>query len=91
MQRDSNDIDIALDNMHGTEFAHLVQQQYNAFERSHNYHDGAISRAAIIQANPDKSKHLETATLRVFGLDVDFVNLRAEDYTADSRIPQMVQ
>lgn len=44
---------------------------------------------ATIAANPDKSKHLETATVRIFGFDVDFVNLRSEDYAADSRIPAM--
>lgn len=42
-----------------------------------------------IEANPEKSKHLETVTTRVFGLDIDLVNLRKEVYTEDSRNPQM--
>ncbi|KAF2238931.1 poly A polymerase C-terminal region-like protein [Viridothelium virens] len=42
-----------------------------------------------IEANPEKSKHLETVTTRVLGLDIDLVNLRKETYTDDSRNPQM--
>lgn len=42
-----------------------------------------------IAANPEKSKHLETVTTRVFNLDVDLVNLRKETYADDSRNPQM--
>ena len=42
-----------------------------------------------IEANPEKSKHLETVTTRVLGLDIDLVNLRKETYTDESRNPQM--
>ncbi|TKA33786.1 hypothetical protein B0A50_00622 [Salinomyces thailandicus] len=42
-----------------------------------------------IEANPEKSKHLETTTMRILGLDIDLVNLRKETYTEDSRNPQM--
>ena len=42
-----------------------------------------------IAANPEKSKHLETVTTRMFGFDVDLVNLRKEVYAEDSRNPQM--
>lgn len=37
--------------------------------------------------NPEKSKHLETATMFLNGFAVDFVNLRTEEYTVNSRIP----
>lgn len=47
-----------------------------------------IGSVGVIKSNPDQSKHLETATVRVLGFEVDFVNLRAEEYT-DSRIPVM--
>lgn len=43
-----------------------------------------------IESNPDKSKHLETATTRLLGLDIDLVNLRSETYSENSRIPTMV-
>lgn len=36
---------------------------------------------AVIQANPDQSKHLETANVKVMGLEIDFVHLRSETYT----------
>ncbi|KAK4544343.1 hypothetical protein LTR36_004234 [Oleoguttula mirabilis] len=42
-----------------------------------------------IEANPEKSKHLETTTMRILGLDIDLVNLRKETYSDDSRNPQI--
>ena len=39
-------------------------------------------------SNPEQSKHLETARMKLDGLELDLVNLRCETYT-DSRIPQM--
>lgn len=42
-----------------------------------------------IEANPEKSKHLETVTTRIFGLDIDLVNLRKEIYTDETRFPEM--
>ncbi|KAI4740564.1 poly A polymerase C-terminal region-like protein [Aureobasidium sp. EXF-12298] len=42
-----------------------------------------------IEANPEKSKHLETVTTKILGLDIDLVNLRKETYSDDSRNPQM--
>ena len=47
-----------------------------------------MGSVGVIKSNPDQSKHLETATLRVMGFELDFVNLRAEEYT-DTRIPVM--
>ena len=47
----------------------------------------ATSNIGVIKANPEKSKHLETATIRILGSDIDFVNLRKEEYADDSRIP----
>lgn len=48
------------------------------------------SKIGIIAANPEQSKHLETATMRLYGLDVDFCNLRHEAYASNSRIPTIV-
>ena len=45
------------------------------------------SNIGKIKANPEKSKHLETATIRILDMDIDFVNLRKEEYMGDSRIP----
>jgi tRNA nucleotidyltransferase (CCA-adding enzyme) len=49
----------------------------------------AVGKIGVIAANPAQSKHLETATMRVFGLEVDFNNLRHETYADDSRIPEI--
>jgi tRNA nucleotidyltransferase (CCA-adding enzyme) len=43
-----------------------------------------------IFSNPDKSKHLETATVSALNYDLDFVNLRNETYNETSRIPDNV-
>ncbi|KAF2019908.1 poly A polymerase C-terminal region-like protein [Aaosphaeria arxii CBS 175.79] len=40
-----------------------------------------------IEANPEKSKNLETATTNIMGLDIDLVNLRKETYNEVSRNP----
>eukprot|EP01039_Chlorochromonas_danica_P000361 gene361-390_t len=79
--KESHDIDIALDDLSGLDFANLV----NEYLLIHGLETHTI---AVIQANPDQSKHLETANLRVLGFDIDCVNLRAESY-ADSRIPEI--
>ncbi len=79
----SDDLDIAVDSMTGVELAgklHEYMREYHLPEH----------KVAIIQTNPDKSKHLETATTKIFGMDVDFVNLRAESYAEGSRIPDKV-
>lgn len=54
------------------------------FAKSQNIEVGTISKIA---QNPDQSKHLETATFKMFGLEIDLVNLRSEEYASNSRIP----
>eukprot|EP00897_Mesotaenium_endlicherianum_P000748 jgi/Mesen1/10674/ME000009S10466 len=78
--RDCYDIDIALDDVMGREFAEKVH--------AHLVGRGEeVREAHIIQCNPEQSKHLETATMNVHGMSIDFVNLRAETYAESSRIP----
>lgn len=72
---ESHDIDIAISNMSGKDFANLVVEKL-----------GEKSVANIIEARPDQSKHLETAMVDMFELTIDFVNLRKESY-GESRIP----
>lgn len=96
---DSNDIDVAISSMTGQEFAlHMrdyldepgVLAKYEAIKGNH-----AIRRKDVlggfhrIVANPEKSKHLETVTTKMLGLDIDLVNLRKETYTDESRNPLM--
>ncbi|RVX67205.1 hypothetical protein B0A52_08639 [Exophiala mesophila] len=91
----SHDIDVALSSMTGWQFGQAMQD----FMKVHgpNYERKAAEEGFKAQlkdihkiaANPEKSKHLETITTRMFGIDVDFVNLRKEVYLEDSRNPQM--
>ncbi|KAK0374157.1 poly A polymerase head domain-containing protein [Colletotrichum melonis] len=88
---ESHDIDTAINAMTGYAFS-LELRDYCALEehtKKHNIGPDDMGSLHRIAANPDKSKHLETATTRMFGLDVDFVNLRKETYTQDSRNPTM--
>jgi tRNA nucleotidyltransferase/poly(A) polymerase len=78
------DIDIALDDMLGREFAdHL-----NEWLTQHGQEEISVG---VVLKNPEKSKHLETATMKVGKFWIDFVNLRAEEYTEDSRIPDLMR
>lgn len=80
---ESNDIDVALSDMMGVQFAqHLL-----AFAQSKGLAVGTIAK---IESNPDQSKHLETARFTVYGIEMDLVNLRSEEYAANSRIPTQV-
>jgi tRNA nucleotidyltransferase (CCA-adding enzyme) len=77
------DIDLAVAGMTGVQWATLVQQYVQSFRP-----DVPQSRLGVIAANPDQSKHLETATFTLGGLDLDVSNLRAHEiYADDSRIP----
>ena len=51
---------------------------------------GVLLQIAVIESNPEQSKHLETARMKVAGLELDLVNLRSEQYADQtSRIPTM--
>jgi tRNA nucleotidyltransferase/poly(A) polymerase len=77
---DSKDIDFAINNMSGEKFAQLV----NKYLEEHGLEARGVG---VIEANPDQSKHLETATTFIEGLPIDFAGLRTETYADDSRIP----
>ncbi|KAI8058644.1 uncharacterized protein B0P05DRAFT_581543 [Gilbertella persicaria] len=69
--------------MMGYEFATYVNKYLES--------QGVPTRSiAKIDSNPEKSKHLETATTKLFDQEVDFCNLRTEIYEGDSRIPSQV-
>ncbi|ELQ76775.1 tRNA nucleotidyltransferase/poly(A) polymerase [Trachipleistophora hominis] len=71
----SNDIDITINRISGYAFASGMQKYY-----------GMTGSVGQIKANPEKSKHLETAVMRIEGVFVDFLSLRTEEYF-DTRIP----
>ena len=92
---ESQDIDVALSSMTGTQFGEALEDH---FVRSAAEYIAEAQRLGVpptvkgmhkINSNPEKSKHLETGTIEIFGLSVDFVNLRKEIYTDQSRNPQV--
>uniref|UniRef100_A0A2N9EF08 Poly A polymerase head domain-containing protein n=1 Tax=Fagus sylvatica TaxID=28930 RepID=A0A2N9EF08_FAGSY len=78
--KDCYDIDIALDNMLGSEFVEKVRDYLLSTGEE-------VQGVAVIPCNPEQSKHLETARMRLFDMWIDFVNLRSEEYSDNSRIP----
>ncbi|KAI9930434.1 CCA tRNA nucleotidyltransferase, mitochondrial [Aspergillus wentii] len=94
---DSHDIDVGISNMTGYQYGMALKEYLdipnNLEKYKKNHPDGELKDAIVslhkIDANPEKSKHLETVTTKIFGLEIDLVNLRKETYSEDSRNPQM--
>ncbi|KKY25746.1 putative trna nucleotidyltransferase [Diplodia seriata] len=101
---ESHDIDVAINKMTGYQFGLRLKEYLEIPGNPEKYglegvasSDKAGTSAKSkqvgglhkIEANPEKSKHLETVTTRILGLDIDLVNLRKETYSDDSRNPQM--
>jgi tRNA nucleotidyltransferase (CCA-adding enzyme) len=101
LNQHSSDVDVALNCMMGVQFARIVQSymaQQSQEMDDEDMEDGSKKgkgkkpqkqpKIGVIGANPSQSKHLETATMNIHGIDIDFVNLRAEEvYEENSRIP----
>ena len=88
---ESHDIDVAINAMTGVSFAQRMCDYCDTSEAitNHQIDKTDIGNLHNVARNPDKSKHLETAMVRMFGLDLDFVNLRKETYTDQSRNPKV--
>ena len=82
--KESNDLDIAINHLSGQEFVTDLQKYLDSAHPEHR-----LDSFHLIKKNPEKSKHLETCTTKLFGLEVDFVNLRSEKYSSDSRVPEI--
>lgn len=80
---DSDDIDITLDRMSGKDFVSILQGHARAHPNS------GIGRSYVVGQNVEKSKHLETAAVDLFGIQVEFVHLRSEVYADGSRVPEI--
>jgi tRNA nucleotidyltransferase (CCA-adding enzyme) len=75
--RQNDDIDIALDDISGETIAKLINDELYPGQEKYG----------VVSQNCEKSKHLETATMKICGVFIDFVNLRSEKYTDTSRVP----
>jgi tRNA nucleotidyltransferase (CCA-adding enzyme) len=97
LQVGSDDIDLAINNMTGEHFGLKMQEYLKEPGNAEKYgigpkhHKSGNSGPGLhkIEANPEKSKNLETATTRILGIDLDLVNLRKETYNEVSRNPEM--
>ena len=88
------DIDAALSTMTGMQFGLGLENFYSRNRAKYVYEAEMLCVSSSfklhkVDKKPEKSKNLETGAAHIFGLDVDFVNLRGETYTEDSRNPQM--
>lgn len=86
----SHDIDISISSMTGYKFAHFMKIFLQSPANNNTkYGLDILGSLHKIEANPEKSKHLETVTTKILGLEIDLVNLRKETYVEDSRNPVM--
>jgi len=76
--KDSNDIDVAIDNMKGEEFANQLKKLEG---------HPAVGKSYVVKENPEQSKLIGSANVVIYGEPIDFVNLRNDKYDKDSRIP----
>ena len=92
---ESQDIDVALSSMTGVQFGKALEDHYARSALEYILEALRLGVPPVIKglhkikSNPKKSKTLETGTIEIFGLPVDFVNLRKEVYTDESRNPQV--
>ena len=73
LQRNSHDIDLVVNNITGQALAQAVNHYLQQTGQQ-------TSSVFVVPENPKKSKHLETATFRIHGHDVDVTHLRTETY-----------
>ncbi|CAD6577952.1 MAG: CCA tRNA nucleotidyltransferase, mitochondrial [Cyphobasidiales sp. Tagirdzhanova-0007] len=88
------DLDVCISSMPGHDFATLLGTYINEEHSKTSENAITSTKIAKIQANPHQSKHLETAKMHILGLEMDFVQLRSEEYAEGpnaSRIPSSVR
>jgi len=83
LDKESDDIDFMVDNMSGEKIARLIAKELG------------ITGPHVVEANPDASKHLETAGMKVaisngIEFDLDFAMARQEVAREGSRIPDIL-
>ena len=73
--KNSEDIDITLDNISGQEYISNLKKENIEFKE--------------IKNSNLKSSHLQTATIEIFNKTIDIVNLRKEIYHEKNRVPEI--
>ncbi|KAI0543542.1 putative poly(A) polymerase [Xylaria curta] len=94
----SSDVDLALSKVTGREFGKFLEKFSAEPEIESKYRSKAddlgipvskFTRFHVIERNANISRKLETVGGKLFGLDIDLVNLRKEVYDGQSRTPEM--
>lgn len=94
----SSDLDLALNKLTGREFGEFlrsfsaqpeIESKYRQKAASLGIPDPRFTRFHVTEKNAGAAKNLETAGGKLFGLEVDLVNLRKEVYDGQSRNPEM--
>ena len=67
--KECDDIDIAINDMKGSQFAKLINDEINPGK----------TKFGIIHQNSKKEKNIEVANIELFNISIDIVNLRCED------------
>lgn len=83
----NDDIDIALSNTTGAKFVSFIKDY--AIKNYKGEKNNPVGKTYIVDQNIEKSKHLETAAVEIYGDKIEFVNLRSETYGETSRIPEI--
>lgn len=97
--RNTGDIDIAVENTTGAQFAFHVHHYAKSLRQNPLPFIGppefvpTFCSVKCIAAKPANSRHLETAAVHMDGFNLDFVHLRSEDYanSSFSRVPSTVK
>lgn len=101
----SEDIDISVDTISGVALSHKLESHlhtldpellkeiiYSPSELSTeeiNVKDSPALKSSFTKLNPSQSKHLETAIITLYGIELNFAQLRTDVYGTESRIPQI--
>ena len=94
----SPDLDLGLSNITGKAFGTFLESfsakpevvsKYSRRAAELGIPDSLFTRFHLMKKNANMSKKLETAGGRLFGLEIDMVNLRKEVYDGTSRNPDM--
>ena len=80
--KENDDIDITLDNISGQEYIKNLESEISSKEKE---------ILKVIKNSNENSSHLQTATVNLFGKDIDFVNLRKEVYKKNNRVPEITK
>ena len=82
----SVDTGVVIDNKIGRNFETRLSKYISSNMEKCCFEPGRVNK---IESNREKSKHLETTTTTILGLDIDSVNLRSATCPEDSWIQAM--